>query len=136
MTDDMFEVPGDRLRQMTNDIAKLQAEVKRLTLTIEQARLLGDLIHGVERKCKMHYYPYGADTSDATMNVLTVVLRAFTNEGGGGFYPHDSDIRDSYVWTSAIFEHWFKVDDLIVAMDNAVTGKNGTNQPMAVIDKE
>jgi hypothetical protein len=101
-------------------------------ITIEQAGWLGDLIHGVERGCKMHYYPMGAKDADHPM---AVVLRAFTYEGGG-LYPHDEDIRESYVWCSGIIETWLKVGDVLDALENAVTCKFGDESPMAIIDKE
>lgn len=100
-------------------------------LTINQAGYLGDLIRGVERGAKLRYYPMGAKDADHPM---TQVLRAFTHDGGG-FYPHDADIRDSHVWTSGITERWFKVSDLITAMDNAINGRD-INAPMAMIDFE
>jgi hypothetical protein len=134
-------------REMREDLREEQRELQEIfkegfnkgresrILTVEQAGLLGDLIHGVERGLKLRYYPYGADYSDATMHVQKFELRAFTYEGGV-LYPHDKDIRDAHVWCSGIFEHWLKVGDLIIALDNAVTGKAGMDKPMAVIEKD
>ena len=101
-------------------------------LTINQAGWLGDLIHGVERGWKMRYYPMGAKDAD---HPAVVMLRAFTYEGGG-LYPRDGDIRESYVWCSGLTESWFKVNDILDALENAITCKFGDESPMAIIDKE
>lgn len=101
-------------------------------LTLSQASWLGELIHGVERGLKMRYYPLGSDSAD---NPMTCVLRAFTYNGGG-MYPYNADVRDSYVWTSGFMEKWLKVDDLLKALDNAINGKDGTDKPMAIIEEE
>lgn len=102
-------------------------------LTINQAGLLADLIRGVQAGAKLRYYPFGTRDAD---HPLIVVMRAFTYEGGG-LYPHDADVRDAYVWTSGFTESWFKVDELIKALDN-MQGTHGLENPMAVInyDKE
>jgi hypothetical protein len=101
-------------------------------LTISQSIWLGDLGRGVERGSKMRYYPMGAKDAD---HPLEVILRAFTYEGGG-LYAHDEDIRESYVWCSGFTERWFKVSDLLDALENAVSCKFGDESPMAIIGKE
>jgi hypothetical protein len=101
------------------------------TLTLNQAGLLGDLIRGVERGLKLRYYPFGTRDADHPM---VQVMRAFTYEGGN-LYPHNADVRDAYVWTSGFMEHWFKVDDLITALDN-MDGKHGLEEPIATIDED
>lgn len=101
-------------------------------LTGMQAEWIGQLIHGVQRGLKMRYFTYGAsDNADP----MRCTLRAFTHNDGS-LYPRDADIRDAYVWTSGISEHWFKVADLLKALDNAINGYEGTNKPMAMIDEE
>lgn len=102
------------------------------SLTINQANWIGDLIYGVQSGLKMRYYPQGSEDAD---NAVVVTLRAFTYEGGG-LYPSDADIRDSFVWTSGFTERWFKVDDLVKALDNAMLNSQGSDMPMAIIDKE
>lgn len=99
-------------------------------LTITQAGYLADLIRGVERCSKLRYYPFGSDSAD---NPAVVVLRAFTYPDGT-MYPYAADIRDSHVWTSGMFERWFAVRDLLTAMDNAVNGTAGLDQPMAIVE--
>jgi hypothetical protein len=99
-------------------------------LTIDQAGWLSDLIKGVERGLTMRYYQRGAEDAERP---LKAVLRAFTYQNGN-LYPHDADIRDAYVWTSGMFEHWFLVSDLMDALANAVHGTSGTDAPMAVIE--
>jgi hypothetical protein len=101
-------------------------------MTLNEAGILGDLVNAVGRGDRLRYYPYGADESDATMHVVEGVLRAFTLEGGG-FYPNNKDVRDAYVWVSGFTERWYKVSDLILALDNN-DGKHGLDKPIAVID--
>jgi hypothetical protein len=104
-------------------------------LTINEAGLLGDLIIGVERGHKLRYYPDGAEIrADGSTLEMTVVLRDFTHDGGG-FWPHDADVRDAFVWTSGFTTRWFHVGTLLEALDN-MDGKHGLDHPMAVIDKE
>ena len=98
-------------------------------LTLNQAGVLADLIRGVQAGAKLRYYPRGADDADHPM---VQSLRAFTHDGGGFISEHD-DVRDAYVWTSGFTEHWFKVEDLITALDN-IQGTHGLDKPMAVID--
>lgn len=100
-------------------------------LTINQAGLLADLIHGVERGAKLRYYPRGCESAD---NPMVAVLRAFTY-AEGALYPRDKDIRDAHVWTSGFTEHWFPVEQLLTALDN-MQGEHGLENPMAVIDEE
>jgi hypothetical protein len=100
------------------------------TLTYNEAGLLADLLRAVGRGDRLRHFPDGADGD--TDHPVDGVLRAFTLEGGG-FYPNDQDIRDAYVWTSGITEHWYKVSDLIRALDN-IDGKHGLDKPIAVID--
>jgi hypothetical protein len=61
-----------------------------------------------------------------------MVMRAFTHDGGG-FLSEKDDIRDAYVWCSGFTERWFKVTDLIEALDN-LDGKHGDTNPIATID--
>lgn len=100
------------------------------TLTINQAGLLGELIRGVERGLTMRYYPHGVESADHPM---VMVLRAFTYDGGG-LFPSDGDIREAYVWTTALMEQWIRVDKLITALDN-LEGKHGEDQPIAIIEQ-
>jgi hypothetical protein len=104
---------------------------KNGVLTLNQAGYIGELIHAVERNLKLRYLPGGA--KDDGRKTLTVELRAFTYNGGA-LYPSDADIRDAYVWCSGVMEHWYKVSDLIAAMQNAIDGSYGLDAPMAVID--
>ena len=97
-------------------------------LTIDQAGYLADLIRAVESGKRMRWYPLGADTDQP----LTVSLRAFTN-ADGTLYPHDADIRDSHVWTSGTFEHWFPVRDVLAALANAIHGTS-MGAPIAMLD--
>lgn len=99
------------------------------TLTINQAGYLANLIRAIDHRKTMRWYPQGADTDQP----MTVVLRAFTNPDGS-LYPSDADIRDAYVWTSSMFEHWFGVRDVLAALANAIHG-NAVDQPMAIIDE-
>jgi hypothetical protein len=121
-SEDMFEVPGDRLRELSDEAAKVRV------LTLREAGTLGGLISAVERGYLLKYYPSGANTD----RPMECVLRAFTLHGGG-FCPNDQDIRDAYVWTSGIMEHWYKVSDLIRALDN-LDGKYGIDKPIAIIE--
>lgn len=98
-------------------------------LTLNQAVDLADLIRGVEGGRRMRYYPDGAE-GDAVFT--TVVLRAFTYEGGG-FYANDADIRDAFVHTSGMFERWFPVRDLMAALSN-LDGHLGLDKPIAIIE--
>lgn len=109
------------------DLATLVAA--KPPLTLNQASLLGELINGVQRNLNISFYPNGSDSAD---NPMKAVLRAFTRDGGG-LYLDDGDVRDAYVWTSGFSERWFKVDDLLKAMDN-IDGKHGFSAPIAVIE--
>ena len=99
-------------------------------LTINQSIVLSNIHHGVERCLKLRYYPFGTRDAD---HPLIMSMRAFTYDGGN-LYPHDADIRDAYVWCSGFMERWFKVSDLITALDN-MQGKHGLENPMAVIEE-
>jgi hypothetical protein len=99
-------------------------------MTLNQAGYLADLMRGVERKSKLRYYPRGAESAD---HPLELVMRAFTREDGA-FWPNEADVRDAFVWGSGFMEHWLKVSDLLKAMDNAVNGRDGTDQPMATVE--
>jgi hypothetical protein len=122
---EMFEVPGDRLRQ-------LNADIERRKLTLNQAILLGELIEDVGRKDKLNWYQFGSRDAD---HPLTMVMRAFTHDGGG-FISEKDDIREAYVWCSGFMERWLKVSDIITALDN-LDGKHGEENPIATIgDKE
>jgi len=107
-------------------------KLKLGVMTIDQAIYLGDLVNGVQRGLRMRYFPFGADDNNKPMGMS---MRAFTYENGN-LYPHNADIRDAYVWFSGFTEHWIKVSDLLLALDNAVNGTQGMNKPMAIIDKE
>lgn len=99
-------------------------------LTLRQMMLLGELDRGVARKAKMRYYQRGQASAD---NPMVCVLRAFSRDGGG-FWPDDADIRDAYVWTSGFTERWFKVSDLLTALEN-LSGVHGLDSPMARIEE-
>lgn len=107
-------------------------KVNSRILTMYQADWLGQLIRAVQACAKMRYYVFGAS---GNADSVRYTLRAFTLDGGG-LYPNHADIRDAYVWASGFMEHWFKVDDLIKALDNAVNGSDGLDAPMAMIDWE
>jgi hypothetical protein len=66
---------------------------------------------------------------------MIATLRAFTHKGGGVYFEADGDIRDAFVWTSGFMEHWFKVSDLLLALDN-LDGKLGLDKPIAVIEEK
>jgi hypothetical protein len=102
-------------------------------LTINEAGLLADLMRGVQGNKKMRYYPQGADGD--TEHPMIATLRAFTHKGGGVYFEADGDIRDAFVWTSGFMEHWFKVSDLLLALDN-LDGKLGLDKPIAVIEEK
>lgn len=99
------------------------------TLTLNQAGLLGDLIRGVQAKSKLRWYQFGSRDAD---HPLVVVMRSFTHDGGG-FISDKEDVRDAYVWCSGFMERWFKVSDVINALDN-IQGTHGMEEPMAVIE--
>ena len=101
-------------------------------LTLGEADYLGQLIKGVQRGCKLRYYRNGSESAD---NPVMLVLRSFTYEGGG-LYSHEEDIREAYVWCSGITERWFKVNDILIAMDNFINGNHGVDNPMAYVEKE
>ena len=124
MADDMFEVPGDRLRELSEQAAKASR-----VLTLDEAGLLSDLIRAVQGNAKLNYYIHGADTETPA----SYVLRAFTYNGGGFITSDKDDVRDVYVWCSGFTEHWFKVSDLITALDN-LDGKHGFEAPIATIE--
>lgn len=105
-------------------------ETARDTLTLNQAGYLADLIRGVKRGSKLSYYPRGAKDAD---HPATSVLRDFTHDGGG-FIRADEDVRDAYVWTSGMFEHWYPVRDLMAALSN-LDGHLGLDQPIATIEE-
>jgi hypothetical protein len=105
------------------------ASVKSV-LTLNDAGLLGDLLRAVQGNYRLRYYPNGAEGD--TDHPVEGVLRAFTLEGGG-FYPNNDDVRNAYVWTSGFMERWYKVSDLIRALDN-IDGKHGLGEPMAVLE--
>lgn len=100
-------------------------------LNINQAGYLAELIRAVDGNKRLRYYPIGAD-GDAPNQVIEI--RAFTREDGS-MAPYDADIRDTFVWTSGFTEHWFKVSDLLLALENAITGKYGLDKPMAMVEE-
>jgi hypothetical protein len=102
------------------------------TLTISDLIWLGQINSGVERSWKMRWYPQGVISADRP---AYLVLRAFTYKGGG-LYPRDADVRDSFVWCSGITEQWIKVSDLMKALQNAIDQNEGENSPMAMIEAE
>jgi transcription elongation factor Elf1 len=108
--------------------ARFPVNVPRI-LSLNEAGLLADLIRGVQAKAKLRFYMQGADDADEP---LIVVMRSFTHEDGG-FLSEQEDVRDAYVWCSGFTEHWFKVSDLIKALDN-MDGHHGLSAPMATID--
>ena len=132
-----FENAGGRGVDMAEEIDQLRAKRDSSTtriLSLNRAGLLADLIRAVESSnkqsgVKLRYYPFGSDTDKPA----EYVLRAFTHDGGG-FLREDEDVRDAYVWCSGIFEHWFKVEELLDALDNTTSGRHGMDKPMAAID--
>lgn len=132
----VFRVMADNDDNSISSIGCHKCEYERnieppRTLTINQSMLLGQIHHGVERGLKLRYYQFGTRDAD---HPLIVSMRAFTYEGGN-LYAHDADVRDAYVWTSGFTERWFKVDELITALDN-MQGTHGLDNPMAVIEEE
>jgi hypothetical protein len=103
--------------------------IKRLTLTLNHADLIGVIMRGVSGNAKLNWYQFGGRDAD---HPLTMVMRAFTHDGGG-FLSEKDDIRDAYVWCSGFTERWFKVTDLIEALDN-LDGKHGDTNPIATIE--
>jgi hypothetical protein len=98
-------------------------------LTLNQADLIGVLMRGVSNNSKLNWYQFGSRDAD---HPLTMVMRAFTHDGGG-FLSETDDIREAYVWCSGFMERWFSVSDIIKALDN-LDGKHGTENPIATID--
>jgi hypothetical protein len=105
-------------------------------LTLNRAGLLADLIHAVQRKSKLRYYPRGVDPGNDALMSMTLVLRAFSHDGGGLWFDNDGDVRDAFVWCSGFMERWLKVDDIIDAMENHTDMSHGETAPMAIIDNE
>jgi hypothetical protein len=109
-------------------------------LTLNQADWLGQLIRAVQASnkqsgVKLRWYPCGADEGSNEPRQMSLVMRAFTHEGGG-FVDEKDDVRDAYVWCSGFTERWLKVEDVLVALDNATSGRAGMDKPMAIIDWE
>jgi len=104
-------------------------------LTVTQAGWLCDLMRGVEGKLNLRYYPFGTDSAVDEPRHTSYTLRAFTHDGGGFWFDKDGNIWDAYVWCSGIIEHWFKISDLIQALENAITAKYGEDKPMAIIER-
>jgi hypothetical protein len=99
-------------------------------LTMRDAGLLADIMRGVESGAKLLWYPDGADSAD---HPVTGTMRAITHSGGG-FWPHDADVRDGYVHVSGIMEHWYPVREVMSALLN-ISGELGDTQPIAVIER-
>lgn len=100
-------------------------------LTLTQAGHLADIVRGVERGSRLWYYPSGAQNGAPS---ASYVLRCFAHEGGGLWFDKDGDVRDAYVHGSGIMERWFKVSDLIRALENIIDAKYGDGEPMARIE--
>jgi hypothetical protein len=99
-------------------------------LTYSDASVLADIMRAVEAKARIRWYPNGTDSAD---NPLKLVIRAFTHDGGGFWFDSDGDVRNAYIWTSGISEHWLRVSDVMRALRN-IQGEFGLDQPMATID--
>jgi len=110
--------------------AAFPANVPRV-LSLREAGLLSELIHGVDRNLKLRYYQFGTRDAD---HPLVVMMRAFTYDGGG-FINETDDIRDVYVWCSGFTERWLKVSDILTALDN-LDGKHGDTNPIATIEED
>jgi hypothetical protein len=103
-------------------------------LSLNRAGLLSDLMRAVQLSnkqsgVKLRYYYAGSDTDKPA----EYVLRAFTRQDGS-LLSENEDVRDTYVWCSGFLEHWFKVEELLDALDNTTSGRFGMENPMAVID--
>jgi hypothetical protein len=98
-------------------------------LSLNEADLINVLMRGVSSNAKLNWYQFGSRDAD---HPLTMVMRAFTYDGGG-FLSDTDDVRDAYVWCSGFVERWFKVSDIIKALDN-LDGKHGDTNPIATID--
>jgi hypothetical protein len=99
-------------------------------LTIRDAGLLADIMHGVETGAHFRWYQDGANSVGCE---LVGTMRAVTRNGGG-LWPHDADVRDGYVHVSGFMEHWYPVRDVMSALQN-ITGELGDGKPIAVIER-
>jgi len=99
-------------------------------LTMSAASILGDILRGVEQGRKLRYYPEGADSADYPVNS---VMRAITHDGGGFWFDSDGDVRNAFIWTSGMFEHWYPVVEVMRAIHNQ-DGHLGMTKPMAIIE--
>lgn len=99
-------------------------------MTYSNAVALGTLLTGVQGNRPFRYYPQGADTPGEPVKG---VLRAITHDGGGFYREDDGDIRDAFVWTSGVMEHWFPVKLFVAALMNT-TVTIDASAPMLVID--
>jgi hypothetical protein len=99
------------------------------TLTLRDGRTLAEVISAVDSGARLEWYPLGTDSAD---HPLKLVMRAFTYYGGG-FYAHDADVREAYIWCSGMFEMWLKVTDVMRALEN-ISGEFGLDQPIARIN--
>jgi hypothetical protein len=107
-------------------------------LSLYKLQLLSDLLRAVQASShqsgvKMRWYPVGHDPGSNVPRQMDLVMRAFTHKDGT-FLSEQDDVRDAYIWFSGFTERWIKVEEVLDALDNAVNGNHGTDQPMAVID--
>ncbi len=99
-------------------------------LTLTDAGYLSDILRGVEQGAYIRWYPRGTDSAD---NPIKSVMRAITHEGGGLWFDSDGDVRNAYIWTSGIWEHWLPVREVMSAL-RRMTGSGDMSQPLATID--
>lgn len=106
------------------------SDEKQEYVELRRTTALAELVRAVEAKAKIEWYPYGSETMDHKPLVGTI--RCFTYENG--YFPKSTDnLFDLFVWVSSMMEHWFKVPDVLDALDNAVNGHHGLDKPMAII---
>lgn len=86
-----------------------------IALTLGDAITLASLITGVQKGSRAEWFPNG-ETADRTVDG---VLRSFARKGGG-FWPHDQDVREAFVHVSGTFEHWLPVRDVLTWMGEGV----------------
>ena len=107
-------------------------------LSLNKLQLLSDLLRAVQASnhqsgVKLLWYPVGHDPGSSVPRQMGLVMRAFTHQDGT-FLSERDDVRDAYIWFSGFTERWIKVEEVLDALDNAVNGNHGTDQPMAVIE--
>jgi hypothetical protein len=81
-----------------------------LTPTVLEA--LWDLNEAVAKNSHIRWLSGGGETVEAT-------ARAFTDKNGNFLLPTE-DVRDGYLWTSGIFEHFIPIRTVLAKMAEGV----------------